>query len=487
MLSPKSKKISCLKKRNTIISTDTDGDINLTPDGTGEVVASTMTVSDLTDNRIVVAGTAGSLEDDGNLTWDGSAMAVTGGVDITGDLDIDNIKIDGNDITSTNTNGNINITPDGTGVVNITGLTLAGLTADRVLVTNSGGGTSTDDNLTWDGADLNVTGAVTIDNLTIDGDTISSVHSEIIIDPSTAGPGGTVTIAGNLNVTGTTTTVDSTVVTIADPLFQLGADSDDGLDRGITALYNDGASKTAFFGLDDSASEFVFIADATDAGSVLSGDLGSAAFGSMRVTDLTSTRVLLAGTSGEIEDSGNLTFDGSTLAVTGAATVSTTLGVTGATTLSSTLDVTGLASLDGGIDVDGAFTVAGGVGIGENLEVGTDLHVRTDTFLHGDTTIGDSATEDNIYFVGRAGSDLIPNTDNAYDLGSNTLRWANVYSHVYTGDDVTFGNIQVAVTDDNEIDTLVGNLTLDSANGNVIVDDNLQTTGIATFENVQQR
>ena len=132
------------------------------------------------------------------------------------------------------------------------------------------------------------------------------------------------------------------------------------------------------------------------------------------------------------------------------------------------------------------LVVDGGVGIAENLEVGTDLHVRVDSYLHGDAYLGDSATEDDIHFIGRAATDLIPNTDDAYDLGSSTLQWANVFAHVYNGDDATFGNVQIAVTDDNEIDTVVGNLTLDSANGNVIVDDNLQTTGIATFENVQQ-
>ena len=215
---------------------------------------------------------------------------------------------------------------------------------------------------------------------------------------------------------------------------------------------------------------------------------GQSTLASANVEDLTNNRIVIAGVDGELEDDANFTFDAATFDIgQGEFLVDV---ASGNTDIDGTLDVAGVSRIENTLGTtaptNGAFTVAGGVGIGENLEVGTDLHVRTDTFLHGDTTIGDSATEDNIYFVGRAGSDLIPNTDNAYDLGSNTLRWANVYSHVYTGDDATFGNIQVAVTDDNEIDTLVGNLTLDSANGNVIVDDNLQTTGIATFENVQQ-
>ena len=45
-----------------------------------------------------------------------------------------------------------------------------------------------------------------------------------------------------------------------------------------------------------------------------------------------------------IQGEGNLTFDGSTLAVTGAATISTTLGVTGVTTLSEDVTLTGAAA-----------------------------------------------------------------------------------------------------------------------------------------------
>ena len=38
-------------------------------------------------------------------------------------------------------------------------------------------------------------------------------------------------------------------------------------------------------------------------------------------------------------------------------------------------------------------------------------------------------------------------------------------------------DIQIGITDDNEIDTSTGNLVLDSANGTTIIDDNLNVTG----------
>lgn len=57
------------------------------------------------------------------------------------DLDVDNINIDGNTITSTDTNGDINITPNGTGSVVVDGIShpQADGTAGQVLVTDGSG------------------------------------------------------------------------------------------------------------------------------------------------------------------------------------------------------------------------------------------------------------------------------------------------------------------------------------------------------------
>ena len=63
---------------------------------------------------------------------------------------------------------------------------------------------------------------------------------------------------------------------------------------------------------------------------------GTVSATSAAVADLTSGRVVLAGTSGELEDSGNLTFDGSTMTVTGAASVTTNLTVGGNLTVNGT-------------------------------------------------------------------------------------------------------------------------------------------------------
>lgn len=67
-------------ENNTLSSTDTNGDINLTPDGTGTVISTLLQA---------------------NL------------------FDVDNLRLNGNAITSTDTNGNITVLPDGTGSVNL--------------------------------------------------------------------------------------------------------------------------------------------------------------------------------------------------------------------------------------------------------------------------------------------------------------------------------------------------------------------------------
>lgn len=87
------------------------------------------------------------------------------------------------------------------------------------------------------------------------------------------------TLTGDLTVQGTTTTVDSTVVTIQDPVFSLGVASpvpNDGKDRGIEFNYNLGAGdKVGFFGYDISSGKFTFIPDATNTSEVFSGTTGT--------------------------------------------------------------------------------------------------------------------------------------------------------------------------------------------------------------------
>ena len=110
-------------------------------------------------------------------------------------------------------------------------------------------------------------------------------------------PAGDVSVLGNLIVNGTTQTVNSTVVTIDDPVMTLGGDtaptSDDNKDRGIEFRWHNGTgAKVGFFGYDDSTSKFTCIPDATNTSEVFSGAAGAAAFNTIESTVSTGTAPL---------------------------------------------------------------------------------------------------------------------------------------------------------------------------------------------------
>jgi len=187
--------------------------------------------------------------------------------------------------------------------------------------------------------------------------TVTGTANEIAVTGSggeaaavTIGLPTNVTIAGDLTVSGTTTTVSSTTVSIADPVFVLGQNaSDDNKDRGVEFKYNDGTAKVGWFGYDDTDAKFKYIANATNTSEVFSGTLGNVAFGSIDGTLTTASQTAITGV-------GTIT----TGAWQGTA-VGATYGGTGLDTSSST----GVAIVSGGTwSVDAELNVAqGGTGL----------------------------------------------------------------------------------------------------------------------------
>jgi hypothetical protein len=207
-------------------------------------------------------------------------------------------------------------------------------------------------------ATVNITGILNVDNLRLDGNTIYTTDGSntLYLDPAPMNnSGGVVVIKGDLQVDGTTTTINSTQVTIDDPIFVLGGDTtpaaDDNLDRGVEFKWHNGTSaKLGFFGFDDSENEFIFIPDATDTATVISGTNGNAAFGKLRLTDSTASTTTTTGAltvSGGVGISGQLNVGGATNKFT-AATASTST-------------------------TSGALVVAGGVGIAGTMYIGDDI------------------------------------------------------------------------------------------------------------------
>jgi hypothetical protein len=206
-------------------------------------------------------------------------------------------------------------------------------------------------------AAVTITGSLDVDNIKLNGNTISTTDGSntIYIDPAPSGSTGLVVIEGNLQVNGTQTTINSTTVTVDDNIFVLGGDTvpaaDDNLDRGIEFRWHNGTDpKLGFFGYDDSASEFIFVPDATDTAGVISGNLGAVAFKTLRLDGTTASTNTSSGA----------------LVVTGGVGIGGQLNVGGTTSKFTSSQASSSTTT-------GAVVITGGVGIGGTVYVGTNL------------------------------------------------------------------------------------------------------------------
>lgn len=156
------------------------------------------------------------------------------------------------------------------------------------------------------------TGAIDLDSqsLTIAGttneiETSASGQTITIGLPNNVTVGNNLTVDGNLTVNGTQTTVNSTTVTVDDPIFVVGGDSapgsDDNKDRGMEFRWHNGsAAKLGFFGFDDSTGKFTFVPDATDNSAIISGTKGNLDIGSLDLAGSITTVDGSAPTNGQI-------------------------------------------------------------------------------------------------------------------------------------------------------------------------------------------
>ena len=164
---------------NTISSTDTDGDIVLDPNGTGEI----------------------QIPDDTFLTF---------GDDKNAKFEYDENGVD--QFTYTGADFRINVA------------TQSNTINDGALIVEGGVGIEKNLNV---GGNISVSGNSTFDLIRIEDNIISSIpgsNDTIYIDPYPDGLSneGTVIIKGSLQVDGTTTTINSTAKTLNDPIFHIG-------------------------------------------------------------------------------------------------------------------------------------------------------------------------------------------------------------------------------------------------------------------------
>ena len=324
------------------------------------ITATTAFVGDLTGTaaNATILATGRTIGMTGDMTWTSAAFDGSGNVTGTGTL--------------ATVNSNVGSFGGATAVpvitVNAKGLVTAVSTASISSALTIGADSGSDDTVTIGTDTLNFVGTSNEIETTVSNNQIQiglpndvtvgnnlSVTGSFLSDDITA---ATVTINGNLTVTGTQTTTDSTVVTIADPIFQMGASgSDDNLDRGIKFLWNSSGAKSGFFGMDDTDSKFMFIPDATDTDSVITGTLGGAKFGTVEGSSFTGAS---GATITAFLDEDNMATNSATAAATQQsikAYVDTTVG---AVDLDFQGDSGGALSID--LDSE-TLDIAGGTGI----------------------------------------------------------------------------------------------------------------------------
>ena len=310
-------------------------DGNISGSGTleidGQSTLASLKIEDLTEDRITIAGVGGEVEDDQYFRYTGNEFIIGSAEHFKVETASGNTFISG----AVQMFSTLNVDDQST----LASVNVEDLTDNRVVIVGAGGEIEDDGNFTFNGTELNIgTGNFTVQQgsgntqilgtLDVDSQsTLSSLNVEDLTDNRIviAGTNGEIEDDGNF-------TFDGTELNIGTGNFTV----------------QQGSGNTQIVGTLD-----------VDSQSTLS---------SVNVEDLTSGRVVLAGTSGEIEDSGNLTFDGSLLTVTGDTTITGDLTVQGDTTQLnvSTLNVedkniliaSGAADASaangGGITIDGA-------------------------------------------------------------------------------------------------------------------------------------
>ena len=214
-----------------------DNDLKLVHNGTDSVISNTTNDLNITNTGDDINITAA---DDFTLKVQGSENAITAIGDGAVSLFFDNAakiatRIDGVEVTGTTDTDNLVVS----GVATVASAKISDLTNNRIVLAGTDGELEDDANLTFDGSQLSVVGIIThvgkmvntggieIDSVGISSNIISTragAGDQLFIDPFPTGGSseGTVIIKGDLQVDGTTTTVNSTTATVNDPIMRVG-------------------------------------------------------------------------------------------------------------------------------------------------------------------------------------------------------------------------------------------------------------------------
>ena len=377
-------------------------------------------------NYVKINSTSGSLLFGANNTGDSGA----------GEIDV-NVRsyFSDPDITL---DGTVAQTLDKTGDGNLTFQTTQNSASARslsILATNSGSGDSniiiqSENDITI--AATNVSNRVHVEDYWLQDNVLSTTNSTMVLDPNDDDDvTGLVQVRGNLQVDGTTTTVNSTVVTIDDPIFTLGGDTtpvaDDNKDRGIEFKYYDSEARVGFFGWDE---------DYADS------NIWSSTGGYRLLYNATNTSEVFSGTDAPL--------------IAGNLALTTNTGSTSTTT--------------------GTLVVTGGLGLSENAHVGGTVTIAGQSEINNNVII--KADNKEFAIQTAAGVDKFTvDTDNGNTIIEGTL-------DVQLETEITDNLIVTADAKEFKIRTAssVDKFTVDTDNGNTVIEGTLNTKQGVDFD-----
>ena len=139
----------------------------------------------------------------------------------------------------------------------------------------------------------------------------------------------------------------------------------------------------------------------------------------------------------KVRDSGGTQSNALTVLGNAASAFSANLTVAGnaniQSSLPSTSTTTGALVVAGGVGVAGNVYVGGNANIAGNANITGNLAVTGNFTLtgaqqfNGNVTLGDNVGTDIVTFNGQIGSNLVPNANATYNLGSSTRYWSTMY------------------------------------------------------------
>ena len=347
--------------------------------------------------NLYLVGTAGIIADEPKLAFNGSKLSITGASEISGEMKAGSIAMTGFSV-------------DASGNMAAASVKDASLTAGRVVFAGTAGDLSDDGDFTFAadvlsikgstfGLDASVAGAFAVAGAADLNGTLDVAGQ---VDLAAAGTATNVrgglnvaqdlTVTGNMIINGTTTTVNSTTLTVDDKNIELGSvaspsdvtasgggitlkgatdktiiwtaakgwEFSEKIEAPSAILNGDLAAVKGIFSGDVSGLKGTFSGDVAGVKGTFSGDLaalkgtfsGDVVAPTVAPANLHQNYIVLSDASHKLIDNAALTFDGALLAITG------TMGLAGSGSVSGDFKVSGVGRVQGQLQAQGGSVLS---------------------------------------------------------------------------------------------------------------------------------